>query len=319
MTVQDHELWTALGTVAAVVVALIVALTQATVAIVVSIRRRFLTRRKVASLVSAWIEHTYAPNGSGEYYRRTVKLHIANESDEPVFNVEALCGVQTEHGVVQLGPLAAPRVIPTLPPRREFVYDVTMGMLGFGEYAHDSFNSLLAEIEFTDHERKRWERTFSGELKRVKRHKQPVATDEPSELMLAQAGPVDNRYNPLSTVFAFLTAAGDESLTDSAFHQLLAVEADGWRETPQEAIGDLRKMLRSSNLAPHVWYPAPRIAYVRLPETLPGEGGPMRMNVLTLVWREERAWTLFGVGAYLPWMIHFSAGALDNDPLDNRG
>lgn len=124
-------MWTAIGTVGSVV-ALAVALTQATVAIVLGGRRRHLARRKVASLVSAWVEHLYTPSPSGEYYRRTVSLHLDNESDEPVFRVEVLCGIETEHGTIQLGPLEAPSH-PVPLPKREFTYDVTMGMLGFGE------------------------------------------------------------------------------------------------------------------------------------------------------------------------------------------
>ena len=48
MTPEDYEMWTAIGTVGAVVVALAVALTQATVAIVLGVRRRHLARRKGA-------------------------------------------------------------------------------------------------------------------------------------------------------------------------------------------------------------------------------------------------------------------------------
>ncbi|MCT1448892.1 hypothetical protein M3G43_16685, partial [Brevibacterium casei] len=66
------EIWTTIGTVGAVVVALLVALVQATVAIALAINRRSRARRKVASLVSAWIEHEYKPSNEGSYYRRTV-------------------------------------------------------------------------------------------------------------------------------------------------------------------------------------------------------------------------------------------------------
>ena len=148
MCSEMYEMWTAIGTVGAVVVALVVALTQAAVVIVLGVKRRYLARRKVASLVSAWVEHSYGPNSSGEYYRRTVSLHLANESDEPVFRVEVLCGIETEHGTIQLGPLAAPRMIPVLPPKRKFTYDITMGMLGFGDFAHDSFWGLIPKVGF---------------------------------------------------------------------------------------------------------------------------------------------------------------------------
>lgn len=53
MSAENYEMWTTIGTVGAVVVALAIALTQAGVAIVLSILQRRQARRKVASLVSA--------------------------------------------------------------------------------------------------------------------------------------------------------------------------------------------------------------------------------------------------------------------------
>ena len=35
-----------------------------------------------------------------------------------------------------------------LPPKREFTYDITMGMLGFGDFAHDSFWGLIPKVGF---------------------------------------------------------------------------------------------------------------------------------------------------------------------------
>lgn len=313
-----YEMWTAIGTVGAVVVALVVALTQAAVVIVLGVKRRYLARRKVASLVSAWVEHSYGPNSSGEYYRRTVSLHLANESDEPVFRVEVLCGIETEHGTIQLGPLAAPRIIPVLPPKREFTYDITMGMLGFGDFAHDSFRGLVAKIGFRDHEGTRWERGFDGALKRVKRPRPAVVSEAADELAFAQAGPVDSPYNPLGIVFLFTNIASDDKVDDAMFHQLLADQASGWAKTPPDTIAEVRKMLRMSNLATHVWYPTPRIAYARMLESLTDGELAEETHILTLVWRNRKGWTLFGVGPYLPWMVPFAPGELDVDPLDER-
>lgn len=318
MTPGNYEMWTTIGTVAAVVVALAVALTQAAAAIVLSIQRRRLARRKVASLVSAWVEHSYAASPSGEYYRRSVSLRLANESDEPVFRVEVLCGIETDQGTIQVGPLSAPRVIPVLPPRREFTYDITMGMLGFGDFAHDSFRGLVAEVSFRDHEGKRWERAFDGGLQRVKKPRPAAITEATDELTIAQAGPVDNPYNPLAMVFAFADIASDEELGDGEFQRVLAEQAGGWAETPPDLVSEFREMLRTSNLALHVWYPTPRIAYVRVLDNLPDGDAPPRVQVITFVWREEQGWTLFGAGPYLPWMVPFAPGELHRDPLDGR-
>lgn len=318
MALEDYELWTAIGTVGAVVVALAVALTQATVAIVLGVRRRRLARRKVASLVSAWVEHSYTQSSSGEYYRRTVSLHLANESDEPVFKVEVLCGIETEQGTIQLGPLSAPSVIPVLPPRREFTYDVTMGMLGFGDFAHDSFRGLVAEVGFRDHENTRWQREFDGELNKVEEPQPAVVTEATDELSFAQAGPVDNPYNPLGIVLLFTEIASDDEVDDEQFQQLLGEQASGWTETPSGSIAEFRQILCASNLALHVWYPTPRIAYARMLEDVPDGKVPERMHIITLVWRNAKGWTLFGEGPYLPWMIAFNSGELDADPLDGR-
>lgn len=318
MSPDRYDFWTAIGTVGAVAVALSVAIVQATVALTLSIRRRSLARRKVASLVSAWVEHEYIPSASGEFYRRRVSLHLANESDEPVFKVEVLCGVSTGNGTVQLGPLAAPRVIPTLPPKREFVYDVTMGMLGFGEFAHDAFHGLVAEVAFRDHEEKRWERRFDGGLYKIKKPRAARIVQAGDELAVAQAGPPDNPYNPLGVVFAFANAASDVSISDKRFRELLAAHASGWSEIDHKKLAEVRELLRTANVATHVWYPTPRIGYVRLLEHVQEESAPHRAQILTLVWRNGRGWTLFGLGPYLPWDIGFASGELEVDPLEGR-
>ncbi len=317
MTAIDYEFWTTAGTVGAVLVALGIALTQATVTIVISIRRRRLGRRKVASLVSAWIEHKYDPSPNGAYYRRTVSLHLANESDEPVYRIEVICGIETEHGTIRLGPLAAPRVLPVLPPKREFEYDITMGMLGFGDFAQDFFRGLVAEVEFRDSEDKRWQRDFRGKLRRIRKTGKAVIDGASSELDFAQAGPVENPYNPLSIVFSLIHVANDQDVSDADFYELLAPHAEGWRHADSGTIRKLRELLQNANLPSHVWYPAPRVAYVRILDDRSNESAQWA-EVLTLVWRNEVGWTLFAWGPGLPWNIGFTPGELNIDPLDGR-
>ncbi|WP_312349945.1 hypothetical protein [Actinomyces sp.] len=156
-----------------------------------------MARKSVASLVSAWIETTYEPSADADYNRRSVTPHLANEANEPVFNVEVICGIATENGVVQAGPIEAPRIIPVLPPRHEFTYGVTMGILAFGPVANEAFRTLVARVGFRDHEGERWERGFQGKLTHVA-HPQPAEiTAAQTDLMRAQTGPTDNQYNPL--------------------------------------------------------------------------------------------------------------------------
>lgn len=318
MSPENYDFWTSVGTVGAVVVALLVALTQATVAIVISIRRNLLARRKVASLVSAWLEHVYLPSEEGTYYRRSVTLRVANESDEPVFNVEVTCGIETEDGVIRVGPLAAPRVIPILPPKREFVYDVTMGMLGFGQFAQESFRGLVAEVGFRDHQDGLWLRDFSGKLGKFSRHSKSSLVEANDDISFAQAGPVEHPYNPLGTVLAFTAAAGDGDVNAQEFRGLLASHAPGWGEVSEEDLRQVRKVLTTANLALHVWYPTPRIAYVRLIDSQVIDHSRQAATVLTLVWRNNLGWRFFGVGPYLPWDIGFDEGELLSDPLDGR-
>lgn len=314
----DYELLTALGTVGAVVLALLVAITQAAVALFVYFSRRRRARWKVASLVSAWIEHKYSPSPEGNYYRRSVTLHISNESDEPVYRLQVLCGIETESGIIQAGPLAAPSTIPALPPKREFTYDITAGMLSFGEFAHDAFHGLVAEISFRDHENVRWERTFAGDLTRPKKPSAQAPTDSDDELILAQAGPVDNPYNPHQTILIFAEYANSDEVDDDRFFNLLKEEAGGWASLAEEEVKSVRAIFRDANVAAHIWYPAPRIAYVRLLLDPPDSDGGSFVHVATLVWRRDRAWTLFGLGPYQPWTIGFEKGELDLDPLDER-
>ena len=311
-------MWTTIGTVGAVVVALAIALTQAGVAIVLSILQRRQARRKVGSLVSAWVEHEYAPSSSGEYYQRTVFLHLASESDEPVFRVELLCGIQTEKGPIQLGPLSAPPVIPVLPAKREFTYDIAMGLLGFGDFAHDSFRGLVARVAFRDRKDKLWQRGFDGKLEKVRKPNPAIITEASDDLAFATAGPLDNLYNPRAAVFAFADVAANEDVSDLEFGQPLSTQAPGWAKSPLALIKEFRTMLCELNVATHVWYPTPRIAYVRMFTEQAGGKIPQEMDIITLVWRGGLGWTLFGVGPYLPWMIPFSPGELDSNPLDGR-
>lgn len=264
------------------------------------------------------MEHTYAPDPSGVYYRRQIRLHLANESDEPVFRVEVRCGIETERGTIRVGPLSAPSIIPVLPPRREFVYDVTMGMLAFGDFAHDSFRGLVSEVAFRDHEGKRWERDYSGNLQTVKEPKPAAVNEAGSELEYAQAGPVDSPYNPRGLILQFANIAADQSVSNQQFQELLVEHDPGWSKTPISEILGIREQLSNFNLALHVWYPTPRVAYARMLEDIDGLSREPRIMIITLVWRNQIGWRFFGIGPYLPWTIQFSPGELNADPLDGR-
>lgn len=316
MSSSTYDLWTAIGTVGAVVVALVIALVQGGVALRRRRQERKLAREKVVSLVSAWIETTYRPSIGGDYYQRSVTLHLANESDEPVFKVEVLCGIATENGVIQVGPIAAPRIIPVLPPQQEFKYDITMGILAFGPVANDAFRALVAEVGFRDHEGERWNRGFEGELQHITDPKPAQITEADDDLMRAQTGPTDNPYNPFGLVLAFADKASDEEISNSEFQALLATQAHGWKNLTEAEVSEFRDLLGRSNLPTHVWYLTPRIAYVRLIDSQSNDQSSV--VPLTLVWRNRIGWTLFGRGPFQPWDVRFKPGELETDPLDGR-
>ena len=175
-------------------------------------------------------------------------MHLANESDEPVFRVELLCGIQTEKGPIQLGPLSAPPIIPVLPAKREFTYDITMGLLGFGDFAHDSFRGLVARVAFRDGKDKLWQRGFDGKLEKVQRPQPATITEASDDLAFAQASPLDNLYNPRAAVFAFADVAANEDVSDLEFGELLSTQASGWANSPPALIKEFRTMLCELNL-----------------------------------------------------------------------
>lgn len=314
----SYEYWTAIGTLSSALLALTIALTQAGVAIYSGIKRKNTERLKTASLIFAWIEHRYEPNSTGEYYRRSVILHLANESDEPVFNVSAVCGVSHQGTYVQLGPLAAPTRIPALPAKREFTYDVTTGFLAFGTLSHDSLNGLVARVSFNDHQGNFWNRSFDGQLTKQK-SSQNLRIEEANNVdQLSQVGDIESPYNPLSYILMLSNLAADERLSDSDFRSLLSKDAPGWKEANIADIRQLRTLLTTKDLALHVKYPTPRIAYVRLIDGPPGNEMQVQAHILTLVWGESNRWTLFGVGPFHPWDIPFGRGELFSDILDGR-
>lgn len=74
------------------------------------------TREKrwaVAKMVSSWISEDSKPNADGTAYVRKVIIHVNNESDEPVYDVEV--NTTLDNGKHWLGPLSAPDIIRVLP------------------------------------------------------------------------------------------------------------------------------------------------------------------------------------------------------------
>ncbi|WP_449407166.1 hypothetical protein [Microbacterium maritypicum] len=269
-------------------------------------------RVAVASLVTAWITDAYAYDAEAASYVRTVTLHVANESNEPVVNVTI--GVHLDDEARLIGPLSTPSPIPVIPPRREFQWDITTGVR-----AYDDNADPRVTIVFTDARQKRWRRRLDGTLADAdEQDAYRSALDDP-ELAIAQTGAVDRYRNPMAVARAFAEElwADPASFDMQGFRTLLDPLAEGWRGNWDNArVDQLRELLQDySNLAALTWYSSPRVAYARLLSDdslreLAGSAGGRRVHVyfITLVYRGEVGWTVFGVGPkHLPDQILFPA------------
>lgn len=267
-------------------------------------------RVAVASLVTAWVTDHYAYSPEASTYLRTVTLHIANESNEPVVNVTV--GIHLEHEARLIGPLSVPSPVPVVPPRREFEWDITAGI-----GAYDDTSDPRVTVAFTDARGRRWRRRIDGTLMDPEEQDTfRYAHDDP-ELADAQTGVVDRYRNPMAVARAFAEELWAEPTTFDldGFRRLLDPLAEGWKGTWDEArVDELRGLLRRySNLAALSWYSTPRVAYARLisDETLQqiieSRGGvSVEVHFVTLVYRSELGWAVFGVGPkYRPDQIYF--------------
>lgn len=321
------DAWQAFGTVGAVTIAVLLALFEgyrarrAESALSSERQERHASeRRATAALVSAWVETEYLPAPSGRNYIRQGTLHVANESNEPVFNVHVVVGIG--HPIVQIGPLAAPVPIPVLPPRRHRSWDVTLGLLGHGGGLQIP-SEPVAKIYFSDTQEVRWKRGFEGQL-----HEQFKAPKEPKigeDEGLQQLGDPSNNFNPIWTALAFLELVGreDPPPTVAELAPLLAKHAPDWAAMDDTEIQAWGKELDEFGMAAHVWYPAPQVAYVRLvhekdqEKELSAAGYiEVRAQIITLVFYAGTGWRVFSVGegATEPDWIEFSPGDIGEDP-----
>lgn len=200
------EAWQAFGTVGATTIAILLALYEGVrarraVAALASEREQRLRsdRLATAALVSGWVETQYVPASEGRYYLRRGTLHLSNESNEPVFNVNVVLGIGQP--IVQIGPLAVSIPIPVLPPRRHRSWDISLGLLAHGGGLQIP-SEPVAKIYFTDGKEVRWIRDFEGRLREQAAGEMETHPDE--EEGLRQLGDPSNTFNPIWTAMAFL-------------------------------------------------------------------------------------------------------------------
>lgn len=294
------DMLTAIGTVGATFVAVVLAL-----------RAWLQERDSAAQVVSAWITDEYRPRDDGSSYRRSVFLHVANESNQPVFN--ARVNVHVGRAQTPLGPLSAPTPISVVPPRRELVFDISVPLLGHP----DSWNPQ-ATLDFTDPKGSHWLRDLDGELRNVSRQRQRWSKGEqPGDDR--QLGDMTSVFNPMTLAFAFLAGVQDSNTSPEALAGLVASEAPGWAKVDW---AQLRRELKDHQPTSMVDYPAPRIARVKLSadpglagKTVQGVGRPLELAVfkfMTLTLDPQRGWRIFGIGQSVrPDAIYFGGSLIE--------
>ncbi|QDP94789.1 hypothetical protein FOE78_01635 [Microlunatus elymi] len=295
------EALSAIGTVLAVLVSVAVAIREvararAAESALEDERRQRLAeqRRGIAALVTAWAESQYEPSPDGTHYVRRVIAHVANESTEPAFNLNVVLAYGSP--LIQLGPLSIPVPIHVLPARQARSWDVSPGFAAHSTGVGQVPTDPIASISFEDSRGVAWTRGYDGKLQEGGGH-QAISPD--SETGEAQIGPLDSPFNPIAVVTAFHSAL-ESATTVQDLKPLLSPTATGWSALTNEELVALRDEHAAYGLAAHVWYPTPRIAYVRLIHDDDIErarkGDSARALVVTLVFLVGKGWRVFSSG-----------------------
>lgn len=298
------DLWvvlTAIGTVGATLVALTLAF-----------RSWINDKDSTARFVSAWIIDEYQPRKDGISYKRMVRLNVANESNEPVYN--AAVNVHVGHNSMPLGPLAAPSPISVVPPRRELVFDVSIPLM-----AHSDSWFPKAALTFTDSKGRRWYRGLNGELRNVSRQKLRWSK-KPEQVDERQLGDRESLFNPMTVALMFLAGLRNEEMDPEELHVLLAAEASGWATVDFE---QLRTELNDFQPTSMVDYPAARIARIKLSgdkklegKTVRGYGESLELEkyaFMTLTLNPSNGWRVFGIGENVPPAAIYFGGSLSEE------
>lgn len=280
-------------------------------------------RRTVASLVSAWVEVEYEPASTGTHFLAKSRVIVANESNEPVFNVHVLVGVGQPP--VQVGPLAVPAPIAVLPPRRQRSWDVSLGLLAHTNGTGNVLGEPVARINFSDVRDVRWRRDFQGWLSNAETPESSFLNIDPEEGE-KQLGVLDNMFNPMTVVLMFLEMIREEN-TPGKLEELRAVLARGvpyWESLTEPEVDSIRQQLAGYGLAAHCWYRGSQVAYVRLVRDddarQPVESaGFIELRAplfITLVFYAGEGWRIFSYGGSVthPDWIHFPEGTISDDP-----
>ncbi len=277
-------------------------------------------RRAVASLVASTVDVNPEPSDDASHYIQRASLQIANQSAEPVFNVRVIVAVSDPP--VPIGPLAAPAPIPVLPAGHKRTWDITVGLLAHARLASTLGMHPTTELFFTDSQGERWHRAYDGKLSVASKSKR-IEFRDISDGNEAQLGELDNHFNPLPIVLAFLDALTSKGKkpTVEDIAPLLSPTANGWEVLTDAAVAEMGEELSAYGLAAHIWYPAPFVAWARLirddDARVPVQTGEFRSvdaKILTLCFLPTIGWRVFGIGPTAPDWIAFPPGSLTDDP-----
>ena len=313
----------AIGTTAAVVVALLLAAWESyrhrtTQKELSGLKQKEAERAEIgqAGLVSAWVEHSYQPSRNGTHYSLTAHVYVANESNDPVFDVHVTIG--TGDPVVQIGPLSVPMPISVVPPRRTRTWDISLPLMAHSPAVGQLPAEPVARLSFSTPQGKRWHRNFEGKLSQKLAETSTYLQNDP-EVGERQLGDLENPYNPMQIALSFFSAAtADPPARYQDVAPMLAPTAPGWANF-SERWPEICEMVEGYGLAAHVVYPAPRIAYVKLvhdddSKKEVSEAGyiTVRALVATLIFLPDIGWRLFsiGAGATAPEWVPFPSNSL---------
>lgn len=270
-----------------------------------------------AGLVSAWVESEYIDSSDASHYEHRAMVHVANEGAEPVFNVHVVIGIGSP--VIQLGPLSIPVPIPVLPPRRVRSWDISLALMAHAAPVGRISGEAVARIDFSNAAGARWHRNYEGVLFRSKGVTSTLF-DHDGDEGERQLGDLASPFNPMQVAYTFFAAAVDDSPPSAdEVRVVLASSAPGWSDFDEADWEELRDLVSGYGLAAHVYYPAPRVAYVRLVHDEDAkreisESGyvDVRALVATLVFLPGEGWRIFSVGegATRPDWIAFPSGSL---------
>lgn len=320
------DVLTALGTLFAVIVAVGVAVVEASRnrQAQATLRSRdaaqaLVDRRREASRVVGAVEQVYMPSDDRTTYVRKATLTLANDSDEPIFDVYVQ--VAKDFPPVPVGPLSAPERMPVVPARTQRVWDISLPMLAVSETFTVLGSPPTVSVEFMDSRGVRWARGFDGVLVEATIEPRPVLNDAADGEK--QLGDLTNFFNPMLTALVFLEMLKQDPLpSPEEFRPILSPTARAWTEMPSERWAGIAESVRSHGLAAHAWYPARQVARVRtVADTSagqivnPGETVYPQGKVITLLFEPGLGWRVWGIGyAMEPDWFQFSNGALTDDP-----